>query len=144
MSHDFGDLLRQVIVSTNASVSTWAQRVGLTHGQIHNIIAGRRCPPLDQLERWCDELGLVDGVRARFLQRARLAHAPIEVHALVDQLEAQVELLTRDNATLRQHNDLAREQLKRLRRIEAIAHAKQPPASSEASASPHAATAANG
>ncbi|HYE04968.1 MAG TPA: helix-turn-helix transcriptional regulator [Planctomycetota bacterium] len=144
MSRDFGDLLRQLIMSTNASVSTWAQRVGLTHGQIHNIIAGRRSPPLDQLERWCDELGLVDEVRARFLQLARLAHAPSEVRELVEKLEAQVETLVRDNATLRQHNDLAREQLKRLRRIEAIANARQPPPAGDADAAPHTTAAANG
>ncbi len=138
MNGDFGDLLRQVILSKNASVSAWAQRVELTHGQISNIIAGRRCPPLDQLERWCDELGLVDDVRARFLQLAWLAHAPTQVGTMVERFEAQIEALTRENATLRLHNDLAHEQLKRLRRVEAIANAKREGAAIDAAAPTHA------
>ncbi len=143
MSGDFGDLLRQVILSKNASVSAWAQRVELTHGQISNIIAGRRCPPLDQLERWCDELGLIEDVRARFLQLAWLAHAPAEVCAMVKRFEEQIDALTRENATLHLHNDLAHEQLKRLRRAEAIANAKRAITTPDAAA-PSQASAANG
>jgi transcriptional regulator with XRE-family HTH domain len=121
----FGELLRHAIVSKNTSISGWAQRVGCTHGQISNIIAGRRSPPLEQLDRWCAELGLADQARERFVNLAYLAHAPEQVRALVERLEARVEGAEREVGVLRSQLEAAHEQLKRLRRADAIAQAKE-------------------
>ena len=121
----FGELLRHAIVSKNTSISGWAQRVGCTHGQISNIIAGRRSPPLEQLDRWCAELGLADQARERFVNLAFLAHAPEQVRALVERLEARADAAEREAGTLRAQLDAAHEQLKRLRRADAIAQAKE-------------------
>src|SRR3954468_16926301 len=97
----FGELLRHAIVSKNTSISGWAQRVGCTHGQISNIIAGRRSPPLDRLDQWCAELGLAEQARERFVVLACLTHAPDQVRTLVTGLEQRVETAEREAALLR-------------------------------------------
>jgi hypothetical protein len=78
----FGEALQAAIAAKGISVKSWAEKmIGSTHGQVFNVIAGRRTPPLDEVERWATKLGLEGRERQRFLDLAALAHLPIEIEA---------------------------------------------------------------
>jgi hypothetical protein len=84
----FGTLLKHHIAASGRSISAWARMVGITQGFASNLMAGRRTPPLRELEAWADSLALADEERQRFLDLAAIAHLPAAAQArLVDLLE---------------------------------------------------------
>lgn len=63
-------------------IKTWADKHStLTDGQIFNIIAGRRTPPLDLVEKWANSLGLQGEDQSVFVELAAIAHLPTEVQS---------------------------------------------------------------
>jgi hypothetical protein len=96
----FGSLLKHHIASSGRSISAWARTVGITQGFASNLMAGRRTPPLKEMERWADSLRLAGEERQRFIDLAAIAHLPATAQArlvaLIDDaagLRAQARLL---------------------------------------------------
>jgi hypothetical protein len=96
----FGNLLKHHICATGRSLSAWARTVGITQGFASNLLAGRRTPPLKELETWADSLALAGEERQLFLDLAAIAHLPTTAQsrlvALLDDaagLRAQARLL---------------------------------------------------
>jgi hypothetical protein len=96
----FGTLLKHHISASGRSLSAWARAVGITQGFASNLLAGRRTPPLGELETWADSLGLAGEERQRFIDLAAIAHCPhpaqARLVALLDSaagLRAQARLL---------------------------------------------------
>jgi hypothetical protein len=84
----FGRLLKLHIQASGRSISAWARMVGITQGFASNLMAGRRTPPLRELETWADSLALGGEERQRFLDLAAIAHLPaaaqVRLVALLD------------------------------------------------------------
>lgn len=73
----FGELLDDYIKRGGLAVTTFAERARVTDGQVHNVIAGRRRPPVGQeLEQYANALDLVGKERADFMYRADLERTP--------------------------------------------------------------------
>lgn len=90
----FGQMLKAGIESTGLSVREWAEsRAGTTNGQVFNIIAGRRTPPIDQVKEWAVMLGLAGDRAGRFYELACIAHLPEGVQALfIENMERRYRL----------------------------------------------------
>lgn len=76
---------------------TFAAKVGTSQSFLSQIIAGKRTPPLDQIEAWANVLELHGENRAEFIRLAYLAHCPgpiaeehLRLRARVDKLERRV------------------------------------------------------
>lgn len=54
----------------------FARRVGLTRGQITNIMNGKRRPPRGQAERWANVIGLHGQDREDFIDLAAATYLP--------------------------------------------------------------------
>jgi transcriptional regulator with XRE-family HTH domain len=96
----FGNLLKAHISASGRSISEWARTVGITQGFASNLLAGRRTPPLRELEAWADSFGIAGDERQRFIDLAAIAHLPDTAQerlvALLDDaagLRAQARLL---------------------------------------------------
>jgi len=84
----FGSLLKHHIAASGRSLSAWARTVGITQGFASNLLAGRRTPPLRELESWADSLGIAGEERQRFIDLAAIAHLPATAQArMVDLLD---------------------------------------------------------
>ncbi len=92
----FGRLLKHHISASGRSISAWSRAVGITQGFASNLTAGRRTPPLGELERWADSLTLVGDERQRFIDLAAIAHLPATAQArLIALLDDAAGLRTR-------------------------------------------------
>lgn len=75
-----------------------AQLLGKSHGNLSSILNGKVVngsvarPPLDDMDRWADVLGLDPDERAQLVELAELAHTP---PAIRDRYLAMKALLTR-------------------------------------------------
>lgn len=90
----FGEMLKTAIEAAGLSVREWAEtRAATTNGQVFNIIAGRRTPPIDQVQKWGDLLGFTGERADRFYELACIAHLPDQVQAFfVKNMERRYEL----------------------------------------------------
>jgi hypothetical protein len=103
----FSALLQVLLDRRPAGVVDWADRFGITQGQMSNLLAGRRKPPRNGLERMLDvmdkhRLPVSDAEKQEFLLAGYLEHAPIwlaihlrNLHLEIDGLAADVERLSR-------------------------------------------------
>ena len=89
----YGEMLKSLIAQKGYGLREFAQRVGYAHSNISAIMAGRRPPPLDRIERWADALGLDGQERQEFLEEAYLAHAPQQVRHIVDRMRVEIDSL---------------------------------------------------
>ncbi len=109
----FGSALKAAIQAKGLSVNAWAEEVlGGTHGQVFNVIAGRRTPPLDEVERWATKLGLEGKDRQTFLDLAALTHLPVDVEARFLRILKEHDKLLLDYQTLAKRAASSRRQLK--------------------------------
>jgi transcriptional regulator with XRE-family HTH domain len=93
----FGDYLKQLLESRQLTVSGWARKVGITQGFASNLLAGRRSPAMEDIERWADSLELSGRDRRLFLDLAAISHLPKEaqarfLHFLNEQVKMKAEL----------------------------------------------------
>lgn len=98
---DFGAELTRLLQARGIAQAEFARRVGKAPGVISFIRSGRRTPPLDQMQRWADAMGLAGAERARFLELAALAHTPPEARQLIARLRQRCARLEGEIATLK-------------------------------------------
>lgn len=75
----FGSLLKALLADTKTNQPEFAAKVASTRGFVNNVIHGHRTPPLEQITKWADALGLKGAKREQFIELAELAHAPERV-----------------------------------------------------------------
>ncbi len=70
------------------SASALASKLGRSQQAISGYLVGRAKPPLDDMGKWADALGLGDAERQQFLDAAYEAYTPARVWARVVELSA--------------------------------------------------------
>lgn len=68
----FGDMLYRMIKRKKWSVTDFAKVLGVTVSYVSGIYAGRTKPPLSNIERWSDILGLRHAEHVAFIWLAQL------------------------------------------------------------------------
>ena len=86
MGESFGTALAQAMKAAGFSQATFAQAVKISQGQLSRILNAERRPPLRDVPRWLNALGVPDSARSRLLLLADLAHAPPRVAGFVERL----------------------------------------------------------
>jgi transcriptional regulator with XRE-family HTH domain len=75
--------LAQRIGSKRGDIAGFAKKVGLSPQQITNVLAGRRLPKAEDLDRWSRALGLGENDEKLFRRMVLLEHSPDQVGELV-------------------------------------------------------------
>jgi len=87
MADSFGTALAAAMEAADMTQMRFAAKVGLNQGQLSRVIAGKRRPPLKELSKWFEVLGLTKAKRDHLHLLAHLAHATpwlrTYVHALL-------------------------------------------------------------
>ena len=111
-------LLEILLARSEDNTSEWAARLKLSQGQLSNLLAGRRRPPENTLERWLDimeqyGIAISDAEKTEFQLSGLLAQSPVSIeihlqklHNHIDELTAKVDLLTRKVAEHRVEYDV--------------------------------------
>lgn len=86
----FRQLLDGHLTRLGMSRLAFATAVGTSSGNLTNIFKGRRRPPLTQLRKWADVLGLNDNDKREFLEAAASEHSP-DLASDLDQVRARVD-----------------------------------------------------
>ena len=75
---DLLPLIERKYGKQRGNLAAFARSVGITTGQITNVIKGRRTISSADAVAWADVLGLEEQERQRFLDLAAIAHLPSE------------------------------------------------------------------
>ena len=89
---DLVALIERKYGKQRGNLAAFARSVGITTGQITNVIKGRRTISTAAAVAWADALDLVGRERQRFLDLAAIAHLPEDVQPrfikILDRLES--------------------------------------------------------
>ncbi len=72
----FGALLAQLMELRGFTVRSFGDAVKSSKSTISGVVNDTRTPPLDDMDRWCETLGLRGADKVRFTDLASLAHLP--------------------------------------------------------------------
>lgn len=72
----FGGYLREAIRGARLTKTAFADQARISKSFVSDLIANRRTPPLEDVERWADVLSLRGAARERLLDLAVIAHVP--------------------------------------------------------------------
>lgn len=86
-------MTRALMERTGTSNTDLAKMVGVTQPQVSFLINGQVRPPLNDMDKFCDALGLEGSERDNYVTQAYLAHAPQRVRILVEQQAAEIRRL---------------------------------------------------
>jgi hypothetical protein len=67
-----------------------AKSVGVTLVFAHQVVRGKRLPPLDQADRWADALRLQGPERREFLIRVAIEHSPPLIFEVIKELRDEI------------------------------------------------------
>lgn len=90
MADSFGTALATALEAAEMTQMRFAAKVGLNQGQLSRVIAGKRRPPLKDLPKWFEVLGLTKAKRDHLHLLAHLAHATPWLRAYVHALQRHV------------------------------------------------------
>jgi transcriptional regulator with XRE-family HTH domain len=103
------DFLSRYVGKSRGEIADFARRVGVSPGQITNVLRGRRLPGVDVLLGWTD--ALPEEARDDWRLVAYLAHTPQEIRTLFDRARTELAGLRQDLAALSAENARLRAQL---------------------------------
>lgn len=72
----FGSYLREAIRGARLTKTAFADQARISKSFVSDLIANRRTPPLEDVGRWAEILGLRGDARERFEDLAVIAHVP--------------------------------------------------------------------
>lgn len=89
----WGSLFLELLSQRGWSQRDFGKLVGMSQPNISKAIRGHpkvHGPPLERIDAWADTLELQGDLRLRFVRLAYLAHAPLQIRAMVDDFERQM------------------------------------------------------
>jgi hypothetical protein len=108
------EFLAKYVANNRGDIAAFARSVGVTPGQITNILKGRRCPRPEVLLSWAPHLP--EAARDEWRRLVLEVHTPEFARLIQRRLESELARLRQEVADLAAENARLQEKLHKVRR----------------------------